>query len=113
MKRLSLDAGPADDGERIDRFIAARGGISRGEARRAIECGGVFLDGKRCKVAGRILHRGHRVTVNLEEAGHGAGAPPPLDRSRLLFADEHVVVVDKPAGVPAQPTLPSDRGHLP
>ena len=113
MRRLTLDAGPADDGERIDRFIAARGGISRGEARRAIECGGVFLDGKRCKVAGRILHRGHRVTVNLEEAGHGADAPPPLERSRLLFADEHVAVVDKPAGVPAQPTLTSDRGHLP
>ena len=52
VKRLTLAAGPADDGERIDRFIAARGGISRGEARRALERGGVFLDGKRCKVCG-------------------------------------------------------------
>ena len=113
MKRLALAAGPADDGERLDRFIAARGGISRGEARRVLERGGVFLDGKRCKVAGRILHAGHEVTVNLEEAGRGADAAAPLDRSRLLFADEHLAVVDKPAGVPAQPTLTSDRGHLP
>ena len=113
MKRLTLAATPADDGERIDRFIAARGGISRGEARRVLERGGVFLNGKRCKVSGRILRAGNRVTVNLEEAGRGAGAPPPLDRDRLLFADDHLVVVDKPAGVPAQPTLTSDRGHLP
>ena len=113
MRRLTLDAGPGDDGERIDRFIAARGGISRGEARRVLERGGVFLDGKRCKVTGRILHDGQKVTVNLEEAGHGADAPAPLDRSRLLFADEQVAVVDKPAGVAAQPTLTTDRGHLP
>jgi len=113
MKRLTLAAGPADDGERIDRFIAARGGITRGEARRALERGGVFLDGKRCKISGRILHRGQKVTVNLEEAGRGADAAPPLDRSRLLFADEQIAVVDKPAGVAAQPTLTTDRGHLP
>ena len=113
MKRLTLAAGPTDDGERLDRFIAARGGISRGEARRVLERGGVFLDGKRCKVSGRILHRGDKVTVNLEEAGRGADAAPPLDRSRLLFADAWLAVVDKPAGVPSQPTLTSDRGHLP
>ncbi|HET8733808.1 MAG TPA: RluA family pseudouridine synthase [Anaeromyxobacteraceae bacterium] len=113
MKRLTLSAGPADEGERIDRFIAARGGISRGEARRVLERGGVFLDGKRCKVAGRTVRRGSQVTVNLEEAGRGADAPPPLDRSRLLYADEAIAIVDKPAGVPAQATLTSDRGHLP
>ena len=32
MKKLSLRAAEADEGERLDRFIAARGGISRGEA---------------------------------------------------------------------------------
>jgi len=113
VKRLALTAGPADEGERLDRFIAARGGISRGEARRVLTRGGVFLDGKRCKVSGRIVRRGNLVTVNLEEAGRGADAPGPLERSRLLFADDHLVVVDKPAGIPAQPTLTSDRGHLP
>ena len=113
MRRLTLAAGPGDDGERLDRFIAARGGISRGEARRALERGGVFLDKKRYKIAGRIVHDGSRVTVNLEEAGRGAEAAAPLDRSRLLFADGALAAVDKPAGVPAQPTLTTDRGCLP
>jgi 23S rRNA pseudouridine1911/1915/1917 synthase len=113
VRRLSLAAGPGDEGERLDRFIAARGGISRGEARRALDAGGVFLDGRRCKVASRPVRAGQSVTVNLEEAGRGAAPPPPLGRERLLYADAELAAVDKPAGVPAQPTLTTDRGTLP
>jgi 23S rRNA pseudouridine1911/1915/1917 synthase len=113
MRRLDLEVRDADARERLDRFIAERGGVSRGEARRALERGGVFVDGRRCKVAARGVHPGQRVVVNLGEGGRAAGAAAPgLDRSRLLHADAHLVAVDKPAGVPAQPTLTSDRGHL-
>jgi len=113
VKRLSLAVVPADEGERLDRFIAARGGISRGEARRVLDAGGVFLDGRRCKVAGRVVRSGQRVVVNLAEGGRAASDVAPLDRARLLYADADVAAVDKPAGVPAQPTLTSDRGTLP
>jgi 23S rRNA pseudouridine1911/1915/1917 synthase len=104
LKRLSLRVSAADEGERLDRFIAARGGISRGLARRALDTGGVFLDGHRCKVASRLVREGQAVVVNLEEAGRRAAAPEALDRARLLYADEHLVAVDKPAFVPSQPT---------
>jgi len=113
VKRLSLSALPADEGERLDRFIAARGGISRGEARRALDAGGVFLEGRRCKVAGRLVRAGQKILVNLEEGGRDATAASPLDRARLLYADAEIAAVDKPAGVPAQPTLTTDRGTLP
>jgi 23S rRNA pseudouridine1911/1915/1917 synthase len=113
VKRIDLVALPGDEGERLDRFIAARGGISRGAARRAIDEGGVFLDGRRCKVAGKPVRAGYTVTVNLEEGGRAPDAAVPLGPERLLFADEHLIAVDKPAGVPAQATLTSDRGTLP
>jgi 23S rRNA pseudouridine1911/1915/1917 synthase len=113
MKRLTLVALPADEGERLDRFIALRGGISRGQARRAIDEGGVFLDGRRCKVSSKPVRAGYQVTINLEEGGRAPLAGLALDRSRLLYADEQLLAVDKPAGVPAQPTLTSDRGTLP
>jgi 23S rRNA pseudouridine1911/1915/1917 synthase len=113
VKRLDLVALPGDEGERLDRFVAARGGISRGAARRAIEEGGVFLDGRRCKVASKPIRPGYTVTVNLEEGGHAPAAAEPLAGERLLFADEHLVAIDKPSGVPAQATLTSDRGTLP
>jgi 23S rRNA pseudouridine1911/1915/1917 synthase len=113
LKRLALAVGPADAGERLDRFIASRGGISRGQARRALEAGGVFLDGRRCKVAGRVLRPGQRVQVNLEEGGRPTPGPEALERRRLLYADADLAAVDKPPGVPAQPTLTGDRGTLP
>jgi len=112
VKRLVLRAGPSDEGERIDRFIAARGGISRGAARRALDRGGVFLAGRRCKVAGRALRAGQEVVVNLEESGRADEAPLSLARERLLYADGELAFVDKPAGVPSQPTLTTDRGHV-
>ncbi len=113
MRRLSLRASAADAGARLDRFIAEKGGVSRGLARRALDAGGVFLDGHRIKVASRIVRPGQEVVVNLEEGGRAAVAAAPLERSRLLYADEHLVAVDKPPFVPAQPTLTSDRGALP
>jgi 23S rRNA pseudouridine1911/1915/1917 synthase len=113
MRRLALAVLAPDAGERIDRFIAARGGISRGAARRALEAGGVFLDGRRCKVAGRLVRPGQQVVVNLAEGGRAAPDAAPLDRARLLYADSDLAAVDKPAGVPAQPTLTSDAGTLP
>jgi len=61
------------------------------------------------------VREGQSVEVNLEEAGRPAAAKSAvsLERRRLLFADEHLVAVDKPPFVPAQPTLTTDRGTLP
>ena len=64
-------------------------------------------------MAGRALRAGQRVVVNLEEGGREAPPAGELDRGRVLFADRHLVAVDKPAGVAAQPTLTHDRGALP
>jgi 23S rRNA pseudouridine1911/1915/1917 synthase len=113
LKRLTLVAGERDASERLDRFVAARGGVSRGVARRAIEAGGVFVDGRRCKVASRGVHPGQKVVVNLEEGGRAAAAAAALDPARILFCDDALVAVDKPAGVAAQATLTSDQGTLP
>jgi len=113
LRRLTLRATSADSGQRLDRFIAERGGLSRGLARRALDRGGVFLDGRRCKVASRIVRDGQSVVVNLEESGRGAEPPKALGRGRLLFADDHLVAIDKPPHVPSQPTLVTDRGALP
>ncbi len=113
MKRISLVVGEAEKAERLDRFLAARGGMARGLARRAIDTGGVFVDGHRCKIAARKVWPGQQVIANLEEGGREAAAPGPLERSRLLYSDADIAAVDKPAGIAAQATLTSDRGTLP
>jgi 23S rRNA pseudouridine1911/1915/1917 synthase len=115
VRRISLTVEPGDARERLDRFIAGRGGISRSLARRVLEVGGVFVDGKRCKVAARGVHPGQLVEVNVdEEAAAAAGTPAvALERARLLYVDEQLCAVDKPAGVLAQATRATERGALP
>ncbi len=111
IRRIQLQVTAADGGERIDRFLAARAGVSRGEARRALERGGVYLDGARCKIASKALRPGQRVELVLEESGRVQGVDvAPLS---ILFEDDSVLAVSKAAGVPSQATLTGDVGTLP
>lgn len=108
QREIVFEVSASEDGERLDKALAAGAGISRGEARRALASGGVWLDGKRCKVASRIVRAGQRVRVFL--TGEATEAPPPLD---VLYEDDWILAVDKAAGVPSQGTRATDQGTLP
>lgn len=108
---------------RLDQLLARRiPELSRRKARLVIDIGGVFVDRARVKVAGRTLRAGQLVEVHLGgaleratpvlgEAGRAAdaGKAPPY---RLVFEDEALLVVEKPAGLVTAPTPESDRGDL-
>jgi 23S rRNA pseudouridine1911/1915/1917 synthase len=93
------------DGLRLDRFLAGPLG-SRARAARLIGAGLVRVDGREVAKAA-VLSAGQIVTV-------AAVPPPPTigDTEPVLFAiaweDEHLLVVDKPAGVVVHP----GRGHM-
>ncbi|HWH96152.1 MAG TPA: RluA family pseudouridine synthase [Baekduia sp.] len=103
---MRLTVSPADAGQRLDSLLAEPLG-SRSRAARLIDAGAVRVDGapqpKRYQVdAGQ--------TVEVDDA---AEAPAPADVAATVeydvpFEDEHLLVVDKPAGVVVHPS----RGHL-
>ena len=112
----------ADDGMRLDQALARHvPGLSRRRARVLIDLGGVFVDRGRVKVAGRPVRAGQSVEANLGGAldrasGTGAAArardEAALPDYRIVHEDEHLLVVDKPAGLVTAPTPESDRGDL-
>ncbi len=121
--RLALVVSGAQAGLRLDQFLAAAvPDLSRRRARTLLDIGGVFVDGKRCKVAGRTLHEGQKITVfvggALERATHDVGtAARAADAARLppyqiVFEDADLLVVDKPAGLLTAPTPEGDRNTL-
>ena len=85
-------------------------GLSRRKARAVIDLGGVFVDRTRVKVAGRPCKPGQVIEVNVGGALERADEAPLAPR--IVFIDEHVIVVDKPAGLVTAPTPESDRGDL-
>jgi 23S rRNA pseudouridine1911/1915/1917 synthase len=100
-----------DAGLRLDQIIPRHvGGLSRRKARAVIDLGGVFVDRARVKVAGRQLRAGQIVEVVVGGAIERTGETPlePV----IVHVDDHVIVVDKPAGLVTAPTPESDRGDL-
>ena len=98
----------ADAGLRLDQAIPKHvPALSRRKARAVIDAGGVFVDRARVKVASRRVRPGQTIEVNLGSESR-VDSPTPT----IVFADEHVIVVDKPAGLVTAPTPESDRGDL-
>jgi 23S rRNA pseudouridine1911/1915/1917 synthase len=96
--------------------------LSRTSARVALDLGAVFVDQRRVKVASRRVSAGQHVAVNLggaferaqKQLGREARAEDEaaLPEYQVLLEDEHLVVVNKPAGLLSAPTPESDWGNL-
>jgi len=112
VKKLELQVAAPDENERLDRFIARAGGISRGEARRVLARGGVWVDQKRVQVGSRVVQLGQSGRVVFEEAGRTEPQTDALGPGRILHEDSALIAVDKPPFVAAQGPLATDRGSL-
>jgi 23S rRNA pseudouridine1911/1915/1917 synthase len=96
-------AGREDAGRRLDVFVAELAG-SRAAAQRLIEAGLVLVDGV-ARPKRHTLAAGERVTVSDPPERTEPDAPPA--RFEIAYEDEHLLVIDKPAGVVVHPA----RGH--
>jgi 23S rRNA pseudouridine1911/1915/1917 synthase len=94
-------------GERLDRFIATHLG-SRAAAERAVEAGAT-VDGYPRPKSYR-LEGGER--VELPAANTASPPPPPPRRPEIVWEDEHLAVVDKPAGLVVHPGAGRPTGTL-
>jgi 23S rRNA pseudouridine1911/1915/1917 synthase len=123
MAKYEFDVPAEADGLRLDQCLArCVEPLSRSSARVALDLGAVFVDDRRVKVASRKVVAGQHVVVHLggafERAHKQVGrAARALDEARLppfrvLFEDEHLVAVYKPAGLLSAPTPEGDSSNL-
>jgi 23S rRNA pseudouridine1911/1915/1917 synthase len=97
-------------GERLDRYVAALPGVgSRGAAERLLAVGAVLVDGQTRPKSHR-LSGGEEVLVETEALREPDPAPPP--EVRIAYEDEHLLVVDKPAGLVVHPAAGHASGTL-
>ena len=87
--------------KRLDQFLGERGeGLSRAQAYRLIREGRVVVNGETCK-ASQGVRIGDIVQVHLSA---GATAPKAeTSQLNIVYEDESVLVVDKPAGIVVHP----------
>lgn len=112
------------NGGRLDRFLlnvlssAFGGHVTRSDVDRLLGGGRVECDGRRERLGSRKLCAGMRVDVLAGQllptrtAGGDAASTHGWKPERVLFEDEWLIAVDKPAGIPTQPTLDAKRPSL-
>jgi 23S rRNA pseudouridine1911/1915/1917 synthase len=98
-------------GERIDRVLSARGlGFSRSALQAFIEAGRVLVDGQVVKASARP-RAGARVLVRPLPPPPSEALPQDLPLE-LLHVDDHLAVLDKPAGLVVHPAAGHPDGTL-
>src|SRR5437588_10129553 len=101
----------SEDGERVDRVLAGRGGLSRSRLKALILAGEIAIDGR------TIRDPAHRVNAGVSIALH---VPPPTDpapgpeaiRLAIIYEDAELIVIDKPAGLVVHPAAGNWTGTL-
>lgn len=98
-------------GERLDRFLASLPEVgSRGAAERLLDDGAALVDGSKRSKSHR-LEGGEEVELEVVESS-AAGLEPEDVPLRVAYEDEHVLVVDKPAGIVVHPSPGHATGTL-
>ena len=110
-RSLSISVPAAAAGERLDRFVATLPEVaSRGEAERLLAAGAVRVDGRPRQKSHR-LEGGELLEMDVEERQEVALAPEEREL-RIAYEDEHLLIVDKPAGMVVHPSAGHSGGTL-
>ena len=96
---------PGEAGQRLDQIIPIRTGLSRRCVREILKVGGIQVNHRRVRVAGRVPVPGAEIRVALDES---LGELPNFI-SEVLFEDEWIIALNKPQGIPTQGTQASDQ----
>ena len=101
------------DGVRVDRLVALVASVARADAAAVVAAGGVRLDGA-VVVSGKQRVRAGQV-VEVDAAQLPKRSLPAADPDvsfRVVYADDDVIVVDKPAGLVVHPGAGNPEGTL-
>ena len=98
---------PAEAGERLDQLAARRLGLSRSLVQRLIGERDLLIDGEEATPSYKVRD-GQLIETQLPEEGLAPeDIPVPV-----VYEDEHVLVVDKPAGLVVHPGAGNPSGTL-
>lgn len=115
----------AQNQERIDLFLRKiipeelqkTEEISNSKIRRLIIAGSVFVNESQCRVPSYIIRKGDEVKVNVDEQKFFYEKQPDdikfeVTAQSVLYEDDSIIVVDKPAFFPTEETITGSRDNL-
>jgi 23S rRNA pseudouridine1911/1915/1917 synthase len=103
---------PALARERLDKVLATLlPEMSRATVQRWIQEGRVRVDDNNCRARDRV-REGARIDVEPGPSPPSEAVPDETVQFSVLYEDEHLIVIDKPAGLVVHPAKGHDSGTL-
>ncbi len=100
-----------DGGQRLDKALAEASGLSRERIKALMGEGRVLLDGKVVSQPSHKPAAGTSFEIRVPEAAPAEAAAQDIPLT-IVFEDEHLIVIDKPAGLVVHPAAGNLDGTL-
>ncbi|MCB2051484.1 MAG: RluA family pseudouridine synthase [Novosphingobium sp.] len=101
----------ADGSQRLDKALSEASGLSRERVKALLGEGRITVDGKPASSASAKVTGGEAFTIAVPEAAPAAAQPQDIPLV-IAYEDEHLIVVDKPAGLVVHPAAGNPDGTL-
>jgi len=113
IRHATFTVMPQEIGQRLDSVLYARFPTSsRAFCRQAVEAAQVVVGGRPC-LKGTKLFAGETVDVlSLKETCDNRVRPDPSVAVQIVFEDDYLLAVNKPAGIPVHPLTCEETGTL-
>ncbi|MBR1408913.1 MAG: RluA family pseudouridine synthase [Clostridia bacterium] len=111
MSRLEYRVSPEEAGKRLDQFLAERGELTRSRAQTLIRDGQVTVDGETVLKPSQTVTADVLALVDVPEPKPVGIAPQDI-AIELLYEDDDIAVVNKPAGMVVHPAAGNEDGTL-
>ena len=123
LRKFALKTTQEHKGRRLDQVLsewlpsALAQPLSKGKVRKLIVAGAVYLNGKRVRIASKELQPNAKVEAYVDLSKLHADATAQdrvfeMGANLILFEDDYLIAVNKPPGLPTQPTLDEARDNL-
>lgn len=108
---IALIVDESDEGTRLDAYLAARiDGWSRARLQRLIEAGDVLVNSKQVKVSYKVSAK-DEIEIELTPPPSASFIPENISID-IVYEDDHLIVVNKPAGLVVHPAAGVFSGTL-
>jgi 23S rRNA pseudouridine1911/1915/1917 synthase len=112
LEKLAFRVEPGEAGTRLDAWLAVRApNFSRSRLKALIQAGQVSIDGAALDNPSRRITPGELVEVIVPLAAAPEPTPEPIPLA-IVYEDEDLIVIDKPAGLVVHPGAGHETGTL-
>jgi 23S rRNA pseudouridine1911/1915/1917 synthase len=110
MSKENIVVQPGEKGERVDTFLAGKTGITRSQIQKLIENGVILVNEQMVSQHYRVKMQ-DVITIRAADKETQELVPEPIPLA-ILYQDNHLVVVNKPAGMVVYPASGHGQGTL-